>query len=249
MPSDLALHPLDHAPAGDATAPAVQPRTATVSVGGRVLEWRQAVGGGLVVLGIIGLFGVDFGGLRQTATMTYWMASEDPRDSAARYLKQKSMEHALSPTGPRSKPDFLVIGLPSDPWFYTPPLYPNTALPRSIPPATRDAQGQQSNPRVAFAPFTPEDRSPWNIKLLTEVKPDYIAYSSFEYADVSRLQGVPGLPPDVQINVDRAKAFADRLKQDYILDRIFGKQAVMVHDMEYIRPNIWVWKRKSSKTP
>jgi hypothetical protein len=55
MPSDLALHPLDHAPAGDATAPAVQPRTATVSVGGRVLEWRQAVGGGLVVLGIIGI--------------------------------------------------------------------------------------------------------------------------------------------------------------------------------------------------
>ena len=55
MPSDLALHPLDHAPAGDVPAPAGQTRTATVSVGGRVLEWRQAVGGGLVVLGIIGI--------------------------------------------------------------------------------------------------------------------------------------------------------------------------------------------------
>ena len=57
MPSDLAVHPLDRTTLGsaDAPAPAVQARVATVSVGGRVLEWRQALGGGLVVLGIIGI--------------------------------------------------------------------------------------------------------------------------------------------------------------------------------------------------
>ncbi len=57
MPSDLAVHPLDRASLGsaDAAAPTIQPRTATVSVGGRVLDWRQALGGGLVVLGIIGI--------------------------------------------------------------------------------------------------------------------------------------------------------------------------------------------------
>jgi hypothetical protein len=58
MPSDLAVHPLDRAPlsSGEASAiPAVRTRTATVSVGGRVLDWRQALGGGLIVLGIIGI--------------------------------------------------------------------------------------------------------------------------------------------------------------------------------------------------
>lgn len=57
MSSDLAVHPLDRASVGSAepTVPTIQQRTATVSVGGRVLDWRQALGGGLVVLGIIGI--------------------------------------------------------------------------------------------------------------------------------------------------------------------------------------------------
>lgn len=58
MSPDLAVHPLDRASLSSGEAPAataVQTRTATVSVGGRVLDWRQALGGGLVVLGIIGI--------------------------------------------------------------------------------------------------------------------------------------------------------------------------------------------------
>ena len=58
MPSDLTAHPLDtRNPALPPAATNERGRRVapTLSVGGRALDWRQAVGGGLVVLGVIAI--------------------------------------------------------------------------------------------------------------------------------------------------------------------------------------------------
>jgi len=58
MPSDLTAHPLEtNSREGRSTATnAGEPWSApTLTVGGRALDWRQAVGGGLVVIGVLAI--------------------------------------------------------------------------------------------------------------------------------------------------------------------------------------------------
>lgn len=193
----------------------------------------------LAVLGIFAVAGIDFGGLRGAVQMTTYMTAEDPRDEAARYLKAQGN---------------VLVGFASDPWFYTPPVYADTGLPRSVPPAKRDeVMAAAHDPRAIFIPYGPEDRSSWNPALIEESRPDFIVLSSFETEDVARLSKLRSLPPIAELTVERARKFTDLLQAQYRLVRLtpsllystFGKPGTLVHDLEYIRPNIQIWKRKT----
>ena len=181
----------------------------------------------MVALAIIGLGEA----LSRSAVNTMWMSTEDPRDEAARYLKEKA---------PSS-----VVGVVSDPWFQTPPLYPDTAFPRSIPFAKRnDARLAAASPKVLqYVPANPDERFDWDVRLLDQ-KPEYVVYSSFEVDDVARIYGLKGLDPVLTLQADRAKAFIDRLKSEYEPLPYYGADGPQIHDLMYVRPRVWIWKRK-----
>lgn len=197
----------------------------------------------LVGLGILGLGGVDPGGLRMAATMTAWMAGEDPRDSAARALKEKA-----------TKDPSITVGLASDPWFYTPPFYPNTGLGPRAPWFQRtqllrsatlpklayhiatDAEGVR--PNEAGGPFS------FDVRLLTEDRPTYVVLCSFEFEDLERIKNLPGLEGVDKLLVTRYQQFRTRLEADYGLDSAYGIDGPTIHDLEYIQPSVLVWKRK-----
>lgn len=215
----------------------------------------------VVMLGIMGLGGVDPGGLRVAGNMTAWMMSEDPRDTVALTLKE------VAKGG--------TVGLVTDPWFYTPPLYPDTALGpagaayilgnmpdayseliraaqwRTVPEALfgiRDRlMRQATDPQVErYVPGDFGARIDWDARLLTEKSPDYVVFSNYEVADQMRLVGRIGLDPGVQDQVRHAQEFMKELKKSYEVVQWVGGPGIGVHDMDYIRPTIWVWKRKTN---
>ena len=189
----------------------------------------------LVAAGIVGLGGLDGAGLMRSASMTGWMMSEDPREVAARYLEANAVE----------------VGLASVPWFYTPPLF---LLANAGPYVPLDARVERADGGTLI--FTPEGERPrvlfragqerydWNVDLLNEAQPDHVVFSSFEMEHVERLRNAQGLPGEIQVQVDRYRAFVRILERDYELVARFGPSTVLVHDLQYIRPILWVWKRK-----
>ena len=189
-----------------------------------------------VALGIVGLGGLDGGGAYGSATMTAWMVGQDPRDAAAEELRAWA-----------GKGEIASVGLPSDPWFYTPPLYADTGLPRSVPFEAREEARKRATGPVVLQHIDPAKgtREDWDVRLLEDDKPDTVAFSSFEWNDVERLQGVKGLEAGVEAQVARAAAFRKVLAANYRLERVYGYPTVPVHDLQYVRPTIWIWKRKS----
>jgi hypothetical protein len=185
-----------------------------------------------VVAGICGLGGLDFGGLRSAATLTMQMVQEDPRDTAARYLR--------SVETPSTR-----VGFARDSWYWSVPLTLNSALPPSVPIQKRvqmllttsnppvdlvlDAAG---NPSRAFSP-----------DLVTRVRPEYVVYTSIEAGDLIRLRGAKGLSEGDQSAVNDAVSFIDDLNKGYKLERVFGTGGLPVEDMEYINPQVYIWKR------
>lgn len=194
-------------------------------------RWVSAIG--MLLVGGVPIWG----GLRESAVATVWMAGEDPRDTAAKYLKSE-LEKAPGST----------VGIVRDPWFDTPPLFPDTGLPRPI--FRRLIEAIQQNMRaegvVQYLPPNIDERFDWDARLLTELKPAYVTASSFAVEDLERLKGMSGLEPQVQLQVDRYKAFLEVLERDYTADAVFGGGLPPIHDLEYVRPVIWVWKRKAT---
>jgi len=191
---------------------------------------RQGAGKFVVAFGIGAIGGIDLiGGMIGTARMTQWMTGEDPRDSAAKYLREQG----------------TPVGLVSDPWFYTPPLWPNAGAPRPTPFAARLAEMQaNSRPPAILAVSDTGEAYAFNTALIDQAPPR-IAVSSFEYFDPGvRLQGRTGLEPTIQVQVDRAAEFLKRLGEEYEVERVFGADGIPIHDLEYIRPQVQIWKRK-----
>jgi len=193
----------------------------------------------LLVVGVFSLSGnpflLDFGGLIGAAQDTYHMASEpDSRDEAAIALKD------IAKNG--------TVGFVSDPWFYSPPLIPDAGLNRDRIGAIYGEIAQADHPKLLR--YIPNgdlsQRVDWDLRLLTERKPDYVVFSSFESDDLERLSGATGLDPQTQDAVDRYKAFMSELQKEYAFQSWYGADTPprIIHDMMYIRPTIWVWKRK-----
>lgn len=182
-----------------------------------------------VALGICAIGGLGRGGVADSATMTAYMMGQDPRDSASEYLRGKES-----------------VGVVSDPWFYTPSFYPEVPAPRPVPFAQREAwRLASSSPRVLrFVPSNPDERLDWDVRLLTDLKPEYVEFGSFEREGYERLVKVPTDSPEKT----RYSAFALVLQRDYALEIVFGGGLPDVHDLLYIRPEIQIWKRKSTNS-
>ncbi len=201
-------------------------------------------GKGVVVLGILAVGGLLGGGAGLTAVATQAMSLGDPRDEAGRWLK----ENAKGQT----------VGLVSDPWFMSPTLFPEVGAPRWVPFETRDsAMRAATDPRVVrFVPPNPDERFDWDTRLLDE-GPDFVAYSSFDTEGLDRLAGSTNVPAEFRLQIDRFRAFSQRLQAEYDLAQVFPPEALLgpgplsqVHDLMYVRPTLWVWKRKPpSATP
>jgi 4-amino-4-deoxy-L-arabinose transferase-like glycosyltransferase len=133
------------------------------------------------------------------------------------------------------------VGVVSDPWYYTPDLYPEAQYPRPFANQDYEAMDRTANPRVVQA----KRGSQWDLGLITQVKPAFIVYSNFETTNFERMlrSGVQDYAPDVQ----RFTTFMKLLPQDYDLLQVEGSgqdSLWPVNDMMYVRPRLWVWKRK-----
>lgn len=198
-------------------------------------KWRLIPVAGILALGQAAAVG---------ARMTSWMLNSDPRDQASAALKQESQ--------PQS-----VAGLVSDPWFYSPSLFPDSALSR-MPVIDkgnptlgsiyqfREMMATEKPKVVRYLPPNASERFDWDVRLLTETKPDYVVYSSFEFEDPNRLMGQSGLKEIPQLLVNRFKEFGQELEKGYTLANVYGdpRGSRFMHDLMYIQPTIYVWKRK-----
>lgn len=196
---------------------------------------RTATLGRLVVAaGIAGLGGIDMGGMVGAVRMTSWMAGEDPRDTAGRYIKSQSASNPAS-----------TVGLASDPWYWTPAVYPDAALIRSIPLEKRlEELAQTSQPHVVYHVTPGEAPHNFDVRLLTQDRPDRVAMSSFEFYDPIRIRNLPGLAPDERAQADQADQFQRELGASYVLERQYATDWIPIHDLEYIHPEVLVWKRR-----
>lgn len=192
-------------------------------------QWKGKAALALSGCAVVGIFG---GGLRGTSTFTAAMMSQDPRDQAGAYLKANTAKGEQ-------------VGLVSDPWFWSPSVFPNTGLARMVPFQVRDHfRAVASNPTVVqYVPPDPGQRLQWDPRLITDLSPEYITFSDFEYSDFARLsaEGNPGH----NVDVDRWRAFMDLLRKHYRLEKVFGYQTDLVEDLRYVMPTVYVWKRNS----
>jgi hypothetical protein len=182
---------------------------------------------GVVILGL-------GGAIAACLVQTGWMIGPDPRQQAATFLRgQGAVDGALV----------------SDPWYYTPILYPQTAAPRSVPFVQRDAWMRAARePRVErYVPGNPDERYDWDVRVLDE-RPQWVVYSSFEFDDLMRIKDRPVKDPVIRVQVDRFRSFVERLRSEYRLELVYGLQGPTIHDLQYPRPRIWLWKRKANST-
>lgn len=195
---------------------------------------RGGLGRGVVLVGILGLGGLDSRGLMGTAQMTGQMMGEDPRDQAVRWLRQNV-------TAGNS------VGLAEDPWFWNPPLSPEGT---GMRPGPNQREGwlnmirATSNPPVALAEDPGGGVLPFNPALLDQA-PEYVTFSSLESDPRERLVGRTDVPADVQSEAARYRDFMKKLSEGYVAPpTFFGTQSRLVEDMQYTNPVVMVWKRK-----
>lgn len=205
----------------------------------------------VVALGIASLGGFG-GGLASTVNMTRWMTQPDPRQEMAEFV----FEHL---------PEGASIGIVKDPWFYSPNLHPLIQAGPAQIPIERRLEFLAQVPGHPVIRFVPEDinaRQDWDVRLLTISQPDYVIFSSFEYEGLEVLDGAGRGSEEFGVQLAQYQEFLTELKASY--DRIpvvlaNGQRApwvggeglaftARIHDLAYIRPQLWIWKRKDSTT-
>lgn len=201
------------------------------------LQANEKLGKAMAALAMLGVGGLPFGdGLMATGRYTVAMAGTDSRDAVIRYFNA-----ATAST--------VRVGAVADLWFYSPPYFPEANAPRFVPEDARESarvEGPFSSPaRPEYYMPAGEAKSDWDVRLLTESKPEFVVFSSFEMGDLERLSRQSGLSAPIQSQVDQYKAFILELEKSYEGAFFAGFPAGTVHDMDYIRPQIWVWKRKA----
>lgn len=190
-------------------------------------EKKWKIGVSVAAFSLAGFFG---GGISGSATATNQMVNPDPRDQIAEYLAKNGNGKS--------------VGLVSDPWFYSPTLYPLAQAPRSVQFSAREeARLNAVNPVVLrYVPANPDERQDWDKRLLTELKPDFVVFSSFEAEGYLRLANQDSQRPEVKNYTD----FLEILTKDYSFIKVFGPNSEEVHDMMYPRPYLQLWQRKAN---
>lgn len=205
-------------------------------------KWGRAV----VAFAILALGGLG-GGLVNVVTASGWMAGEDPRMAMARTIRERGLN---------------TVGLASDPWYYSPTLYPEINGGPYLGPQYRfEAMAATSDPRVLrFLPADINERFDFDSRLLEEFQPEAVVFSSFEMEGVQRMLESGNVPEEFRLQVDRYKAFLDRLRADYEIAAVAGADLTdvgggrmepaihpyqKVHDLMYVRPILYLWERKT----
>lgn len=207
-------------------------------------NWHTLVG-----VGLFGLGGFLGGGLQSTGRYLTWTVAPDPREQAGDYLQGQRVS----------------VGVPTDPWFYTPSFHPDLGRRLFVPPELPSAIiGQYkvfsrsisalSEPAIirylpsnALGEIDIDSRVDWDQRLIDEAKPDYIAYSTFEVEGLDRIRQSASSSPEAKSIADNARKFIDRLRKEYEFDRQYGVGQDLIHDMMYIQPTVWIWKRKTAR--
>ncbi|MDW8106303.1 MAG: glycosyltransferase family 39 protein [Armatimonadota bacterium] len=149
--------------------------------------------------------------------LTACMVRPDARDQAVAWLRA-------------NLPPNASVGMPTVPWFYTPPLFPETGALRW---QERLEYARQAAPYRLVVLAPPE----WNAEALRASLPEYLIITEFEERDVQR--------------IGRAdyKAFMHAVAQHYTLLRTFqndppllGRSRQMPHDLLYICPTVKVYR-------
>lgn len=186
--------------------------------------WNSAA----VAASIVGLGGIPGGGVRDTVPLTLSMVREDPRDTAARFLKKDSKS----------------VGLARDPWYWSPSLVPDGAAPRSYWNAIRGEIEASANPKVEYV--VQDGHQTYFDPALFERKPARIVTTNFEtdYPEILRTR--QDLGADETGRVAAANAWLDQLRKEYELETAFAtrERITGIEDMDYVQPQVRVWKRK-----
>lgn len=158
------------------------------------------------------------------------MAGPDPRDQAARHLRDQGVHR---------------VGFARRPWFWSPPLAPGLAHFSPLA-AYRSAIAWPGPPTLA----APDLDHEWDVSFLAESAPDAVALSELEYADVLRL----GDPKAKDYLAALAKEYPRRtlffrpvalpLLPFTRLDESRGlPMQRLPHDMTYPNPTVVVFER------
>lgn len=196
-----------------------------------------------VMLGIIAIGGIGGGGASYAIVATAWMQDTDPRDSAGAWLREE--------VGPTES-----VGLVKDPWFWSVTLYPQMAAgPGMASLEDRERWLQESSdPRaVLFAPMGFRSYEPWDPRLITELEPEWIAVTAFEIEGLDRLSRMSNPPEEYREVTERFIAFRDLLEARYEVPESARSNYLIeagpsIHDLMYIRPQVWLWKKKGTST-
>ena len=185
----------------------------------------------------ISLVGLDGGALISTIRFTSWMIGPDPRDEAAGYIKSISTSRT-------------TVGVVEDPWFWTPPIYPNTGLVRMVPFEIRNQfRILAKDPSVVqYIPSNPNHRIAWDDRLINDDHPDFVTYSDFESLSLQRISNEmkdgAHFDPGIEKQVRAYRTFMSALTKNYVLDATYGPHLKIVEDLRYVAPTVYLWKRK-----
>lgn len=184
---------------------------------------RSWLGAAVAALALIGIENPQ-AGLRGTMLFTKWMTGPDPRDEAGRYLIDKAKQTPNMDVG--------IVG--TSPWFWTAAIVKDGDFLEFQP---KDFQreyllSQTHDPKVVSFSWRP---SP---------PPMYATISSYQTEDAMRLKDRKDLPADKVDAVGAGNAIVEALNGIYQIDQTFGEGGPTIHDLEYIRPTIQVFKRK-----
>lgn len=166
-------------------------------------------------------FDPRFAGLLGTIRFTGDMLKEDPRDQAARYLKEKPQ---------------ASVGLFWEPWFWTVPVIKDEDFLYNFPdpyhlPLRADYFHNTKDPAVSML-------------IPSAKKPDYAVATSFELAPFDRIKSRDDVPGQLLPKFYQYAAELNEIQNDYVLDKSFGGDAPAVDDLMFVQPRVEVYRKK-----
>jgi hypothetical protein len=187
-----------------------------------------------LALGILVLGGIDTGSLVRGGGLTATMMLPDARDVAGKWLRDKGD---------------VSVGLASDPWFWSTTLQPDMDVFRYVGRKNlMQLWSSWEKPKVLrYFPPDPNDAFDWDLRLLTELKPEFVTATSLEYIPYKRMSELKGGDDFETLFGKRYSEFKTELEKSY--DPIYvtdPSHQEMVEDMEYVRPNVLIWQRKKT---
>ncbi len=186
--------------------------------------------------------------------LTMLMVDQDPREQAGKWLLERVRSGAS-------------LGFVSDPWFYSPTVFPGTNL--FFDPSTglvgadaRLAAMRAASERLIRVGEVGQARSDYNLELL-DLAPDYIVISSFEFLDHDRVRdpGYMRFMPELLKRYELTAIFwADTpttrpegpieggVERDWSRVRFAfsSRYPTSPHDLMYIRPTLCVFQKKGN---